>query len=211
MTVDPTKTAPSQIASTTTIDVEPVTLRSATLADAPALALCGAATFLEAFTWMIPGADIIAHCAKHHTVAAYEDYLRKPDTRITLALAGPGPEPAAPVGFAMLCAPELPSIETFPTDIELKRIYLFSRFRTAPVVAASNIPVTPNLRPAHALLESAVADARAIGRKRLLLGTKDDNQRAIAFYRRNHFTEVGTRTFQVGGQLYSDLIFAKEL
>jgi GNAT superfamily N-acetyltransferase len=207
----PTKSAPSQIASTTSAEIEPVTLRPATLADAPALALCGAATFLEAFTWMIPGADIIAHCAAHHTVVAYQDYLRKPNTRITLAVTGPGAEPAAPVGFAMLCDPELPSIETFPSDIELKRIYLFSRFRTAPVVSASNISVTPGLRPAHALLESAVADARALGRKRLLLGTKDDNLRAIAFYRRNNFTEVGTRTFQVGGQLYSDLIFAKEL
>jgi ribosomal protein S18 acetylase RimI-like enzyme len=207
MTVDPTKSAPSQIASTSPAELEPVTLRPATLADAPALALVGAATFLEAFTWMIPGVDIIAHCAKHHTIASYEDYLRKPDTRITLATAGID----APVGFAMLCSPELPSVETFPTDIELKRIYLFSRFRTAPVVSASTIAVTPSLRPAHALLESAVADARALGRKRLLLGTKDDNQRAIAFYRRNHFTEVGTRTFQVGGQLYSDLIFAKEL
>jgi GNAT superfamily N-acetyltransferase len=210
MTLDPTKKAHAQIASTT-LDLEPVTLRPATPADAPALALCGAATFLEAYTWMVPGADIIAYCAEHQTVESYRKYLSKPDTRITLALAGPGVEPAAPVGFAMLCAPELPSIETLPTDIELKRIYLFSRFRTAPVISATAIPITLGLRPAFALLESAIADARELGRKRLLLGTKDDNHRAIAFYRRNHFEVVGTRTFQVGGQLYSDLIFAKDL
>ncbi|HXS14095.1 MAG TPA: hypothetical protein VN734_15450, partial [Acidobacteriaceae bacterium] len=47
--------------------IEPVRLRHATLEDAPALALVGSATFLEAFTWMLPGADIIVHCAKNHT------------------------------------------------------------------------------------------------------------------------------------------------
>ena len=46
---------------------------------------------------------------------------------------------------------------------------------------------------------------------RLLLGTHAENQRAIAFYRRNGFTEAGTRTFQVGTQLCHDLIFAKPI
>jgi len=181
--------------------VEPVTLRPATLADAGALALVGAATFLEAFTWMLPGPDILAHCAKNHTAAAYRDYLARPTTRITLATSGAD----APVGYAMLCTPELPTFAVLPTDVELKRIYLFSRFRTAPV------PGSPGLRPAQALLDASIADARSLGRTRLLLGTHANNQRAIAFYRRNGFAEAGVRTFQVGSQLCQDLIFAKSL
>ena len=194
--------------------VENVTLRPATLADAPALALVGAATFLEAFTWMLPGPDIILHAAKNHTIAAYEHYLAHPNTRITLALAGPAvdfpDQPGAPVGYAMLTTPELPTIEVFPTDIELKRIYLFSRFRSAPVFDPSGQPI-PNLRPAQALMDAAIADARVLNRTRLLLGTHANNLRAIAFYRRNGFVEVGTRTFQVGTQVCYDLIFAKPL
>jgi GNAT superfamily N-acetyltransferase len=186
--------------------IEAVTLRPATAADAEALALVGAATFLEAFTWMLPGADIVAHCAKNHTAAAYREYLRAPETRITLATSGAG----APVGYAMLVAPELPSFDVLPTDIELKRIYLFSRFRAAPVLDAAGAPLL-TLRPAQALLNAAIADARALGRTRLLLGTHAGNLRAIAFYRRNGFTEAGTRTFQVGSQVCSDLIFAKAL
>lgn len=180
--------------------VETVTLRRATSADAPALALVGAATFLEAFTWMLPGADIVAHAAKNHTPAAYAEYFSKPDTRITLAVAGED----APVGYAMLTAPELPSFDVQPTDIELKRIYLFSRFRRAPVSGSK-------LRTGHALMEAAIADALALGRTRLLLGTHAGNLRAIAFYRRNGFVEAGTRTFQVGTQVCSDLIFSKTL
>jgi len=180
--------------------VETVTLRRATPADAAMLALVGAATFLEAFTWMLPGADILAHATKNHTPEAYAAYLAAPDTRITLAVTGDD----APVGFAMLTAPELPSIPTFPSDIELKRIYLFSRFRNAPVVGSS-------VRPGQALMDAAISDAIALGRTRLLLGTHAGNDRAIAFYRRNGFTEAGTRTFLVGTQQCCDLIFARPL
>ena len=194
--------------------LETITLRPATAADAPALALVGAATFLEAFTWMLPGSDILAHAAKNHTPGAYHAYLAKPDTRITLALTGPpigfSGEPEAPVGYAMLTAPELPTIDVLPTDIELKRIYLFSRFRSVPVLDAAGNTL-PNQRPAQALMDAAVADARTLHRTRLLLGTHANNLRAIAFYRRNGFAEVGTRSFQVGNQVCCDLIFARPL
>ena len=182
--------------------------------DAPALALVGAATFLEAFTWMLPGADIIAHCQHHHTPEAYRAYLAHPDTCITLAEAAPG---GAPVGYAMLTAPELPTFAVQPTDLELKRIYLLSRFRgsATPVLAfspdAQQPEPVPGLRAGQALMDAAVAEARAMGRTRLLLGTHAGNGQAIAFYRKNGFAEAGTRTFQVGAQICCDLIFAKPL
>jgi diamine N-acetyltransferase len=194
--------------------IETVTLRRATSADAPALALTGAATFLEAFTWMLPGADILAHNLKHHTADAYTHYFEDPTTRITVAVTGPAvgfpDQPGSVVGYVLLCVPELPTIDVLPTDIELKRIYLFSRFRSAPVLDAEGAPV-PNLRPAQALMDAAVADARALGGKRLLLGTHATNLRAIAFYHRNGFVQAGTRVFQVGSQQCCDLIFAKPL
>lgn len=192
---------------------EAVHLRRAGETDAAALALVGAATFLEAFTWMLPGADIVAHCAKNHTEAAYTHYLAQPDTRITLAEAVPG---GAPVGYAMLTAPELPTFAVRPTDIELKRIYLFSRFRSAatPVLQpspAGTLEPVEGLRTAQALMNAAIADARSMGRTRLLLGTHGGNLPAIAFYRKNGFTEAGKRTFQVGTQMCCDLIFARDL
>jgi ribosomal protein S18 acetylase RimI-like enzyme len=189
-------------------EVEPLTLRPATPADAPALALVGAATFLEAYTWMLPGADILAFCAQHQTPAAYAKYLAQPTTRITLALTGSD----VPVGFTLVCAPELSTDITLPGDVELKRIYLFSRFRSSstPVLDSAGQPI-PGLRGGQALLNAAIADARSLGALRLLLGTNAGNERAIAFYRRNSFTEIGTRTFTVGDQVCSDLLFALTL
>jgi diamine N-acetyltransferase len=193
---------------------ETVTLRHATLADAPALALTGAATFLEAFTWMLPGADIVAHALKNHTADAYAHYLGDPNTRITVAVTAPAvgfpDEPGSIVGYVLVCTPELPTIDVVATDIELKRIYLFSRFRSAPVLDATGAPI-PNLRPAQALMDAAVGDAHALGATRLLLGTHATNLRAIGFYLRNGFTQAGTRVFQVGSQQCCDLIFAKPL
>jgi ribosomal protein S18 acetylase RimI-like enzyme len=193
---------------------ETVTLRRATLADAPALALTGAATFLEAYTWMLPGPDIVAHALQNHSTDYYAHALADPTTRVTLAVTGspsvfPG-EPGSVVGYAMVCSPELPSIEVLPTDIELKRIYLFSRFRRVPVLDAHGQPLADQ-RPGQALMDAAVADARSLGASRLLLGTHDMNLHAIAFYRRNGFSEVGTRIFHVGTQQCRDLIFGKAL
>jgi len=190
--------------------VEPVRLRPTTIDDAPALALVGAATFLEAFTWMLPGADIIAHCAKNHTAEAYRVALAKPDTRITLAETAAS---GAPVGYAMLAAPDLPSFDLRPGDIELKRIYLLSRFRSrrsAPVLNTAGQPI-PDLNAGQALMNAAIADAESMGCRRLLLGTNADNQRAISFYRRNQFADAGTRTFQVGSQCCCDLLMARLL
>ncbi len=211
MSIDPSQSSPR---SAPVDAIETVTLRHATAADAPALALTGAATFLEAFTWMLPGADILAHTLLHHSPQAYEHYLAASGSRVTVAVTGPAvgypDDPGSIVGYVLLCSPELPSFEVLPTDIELKRIYLFSRFRTAPVLGPGGA-VIPNLRPAQALLDAAVADARALSATRLLLGTHAGNQRAIAFYHRNGFTEAGTRIFQVGNQQCRDLIFARPL
>jgi diamine N-acetyltransferase len=207
MSLDPIKASTKETAAyiaPAPAAVESVTLRRATSADAEALALVAAATFLEAFTWMLPGRDLVAHCAKNHIASVYAGYLAQPNTLCTLAEAGPFAGNQSPVGYTILCDPDLP-IDTLPTDAELKRIYLFSRFRSAPVTGH------PDRRPAEALLDLAIADARTLNRNRLLLGVNDGNHRALNFYYRSGFTAIGTRTFNVGSLTCSDLILAKEL
>ena len=113
----------------------------------------------------------------------------------------------------MLCPPDLPTFDVQPGDIELKRIYLLSRFRsrrTAPVFDATGQPI-PGLSAGQALMDAAIADAQSMSCRRLLLGTNADNQRAISFYRRNNFADAGTRSFQVGSQCCCDLLMARPL
>jgi ribosomal protein S18 acetylase RimI-like enzyme len=171
-----------------------VSLRECTADDASTLAIIAAATLLEAFAGFIPGDALLAHCAKNHFPGAYTAYLEKPQTRAWLAEVEPG---AAPVGYAMLTAPDFPAELVKLGDIELRRIYLFSRFHGDGV--------------GQRMIDTAVAGARQQAAKRLLLGVHPGNKRALAFYRRNGFAKIGVRTFQVGASTFEDPVLAREL
>jgi diamine N-acetyltransferase len=171
-----------------------VDLRGCTAADAPTLAVIAAATLLEAFAGFIPGDSLLAHCAKNHVPAAYVSYLQQPQTRAWLAEVSPG---AAPVGYAMLTAPDFPEALLQPGDLELRRIYLFSRFHGSGA--------------ARRMMDLAIASAKQQHAPRLLLGVHPDNQRALAFYRKNGFVQIGTRRFQVGASTFEDPVLALTL
>ncbi|TCM17032.1 ribosomal protein S18 acetylase RimI-like enzyme [Novosphingobium sp. PhB165] len=164
-------------------------IRQAGPDDADALALVGAATFLEAFAGAVDGAGIIEHCRVAHSAETYRAYFAK-GAKAWLAEVKPGD---APVGYAMICAPELEQAEE--GDIELKRIYLLSRFQGSLMSGT--------------LMRTVVEAAE--GHKRLLLGVKDDNLRALAFYAKHGFEQIGTRRFDVGGKTYDDLVLARPL
>ncbi len=169
-------------------------IRRAGAGDAQALALVGAATFLETFAGILHGADILAHCQRQHAAEVYDQWLADPVASLWLAETAEG---AAPVGYAVLTSPSLPLPGLDARDLELKRIYLLSRFHGGGL--------------GRALMERAVAQARERGARRLLLGVYAGNQRALAFYARNGFAAVGERRFQVGGNAYQDAILALEL
>lgn len=155
------------------------------------LALVGAASFLENFAGFLPGEDVLAHCRNQHSPAKYATWLAEPETRACLAEVR-----GAPVGYALLCAPDLP-IATTADDIELKRIYLLHRFHGSGMGAA--------------LMHWAIGAARSLGKRKLLLGVHESNEKALAFYRRHDFEDAGTRRFQVGQTICSDLILALKL
>lgn len=170
------------------------TLRDAGPADAAALSVLGQATFLETFCVDTPGPDLLAHCRRQHAQNYYAAALTDAKTRVWIAeLAATG----APIGYALVCPPEIPEADPGPDDLELKRIYTLWRFLGAGV--------------GPALIARAVDHARAAGARRLLLGVYGENHRAIAFYRRYGFAVIGARRFRVGGQIYDDAVMAAAL
>jgi ribosomal protein S18 acetylase RimI-like enzyme len=169
------------------------TLRRAEQAHAAALALVAGAAFLEAFAGVLDGADIVAHCAAKSSAAAFATWIADPASVVVLAEARQG---AAPLGYTVLTAPDLP-VEPRDGDIELKRIYAL-----APTHGGGLGP---------ALMERALGDARALGRKRVLLGVYGGNARAQRFYAKQGFAVIGTRRFLVGASWHDDLVFAREV
>ncbi len=171
-----------------------MSIRVCTAEDASTLSLIGSATLLEAFAGLIPGQSVLAHCRMNHTVAAWEKYLAAPANKTWLAEIDPG---AAPIGYSLLTEPDFPEGVAEEGDLELRRIYLFSRFHGG------------GLGPA--LMNVALGEARARGAKRVLLGVHPDNARALAFYRRNGFVVIGTRPFHLGPETFHDPVLALEL
>ena len=169
-------------------------LRPCVAGDEAALALVGQATFLETFAGILGGADIVRHCANAHVAEVYRAWLDDPACALWLAEAAPG---EAPVGYAVVAPAQLPLADADPSDLELKRIYLLSRFHGGGW--------------GKRLLAAAVAHARAAGAKRLLLGVYDGNAAAIGFYERCGFRALGTRRFNVGGRDYDDRILGLAL
>lgn len=157
--------------------------------DADALSVVGAATFLEAYCGVLDGNAIVVHCVNQHSPDTYRRYLAN-GAKAWLVEIEPG---GAPVGYALSCKPELELAEE--NDLELKRIYLLAQFQGSPMSAA--------------LLRSVVSSAS--GHCRLLLGVKEDNLRALAFYRKHGFETVGSRRFNVGGKMYDDFVLALPL
>ena len=167
-----------------------ITIRRARPGDETALALVGQATFLETFSGVIDGAAIIAHCARAHSVAQYAQWLEDSDTAIWLVEVAPG---NAPVGFMVVTGPDLPMADP-SSDLEIKRIYLLSRFQGGGI--------------GKRLLGHATAQAKSVGAARLLLGVYSGNAPALGFYRQQGFTNLTTRQFTVGGQIYDDYVLS---
>jgi diamine N-acetyltransferase len=170
---------------------EEIALRLCVTGDEDALALVGAATFLETFAGLLTGSDILTHCRVQHGAAQYAAWLENPDYKLCLAELN-----RAPVGFAVLSPPDLPVAVT-NDDMELKRIYLLHRFQGGGL--------------GRRLLEWSVAQARSLRKRRLLLGVKADNTGALAFYDRVGFVRIGERKFLAGAMLCDDYIFSLSL
>ncbi|MCW6529451.1 GNAT family N-acetyltransferase [Sphingomonas lycopersici] len=168
-------------------------LRRAEPADAAACSLIAGATFLEAFAGILDGADIVAHVADKSGAANFAAWAADAASVVTLAEAPTG---GAPLGYSLLTTPDLP-VPAEDGDIELKRIYALAPTHGTGLGAA--------------LMQRAIDDARALGRKRMLLGVYGGNARAQRFYAKQGFAVAGTRRFKVGATWHDDLVFARAI
>lgn len=167
------------------------TLRLATIADADALGLIGATTFLETFAGVLDGQAVIAHCKQAHDPDRYIQLLQL-GCKIWIAEVEPD---RAPVGYVVVGPSLLPIAR--PGELDVKRIYVLERWHGQGV--------------GPAMMDKAIEYARKDGQDRLLVGVYVGNARAQAFYARNGFEKIGERTFTVGPNQYEDYVYALKL
>lgn len=170
-----------------------IVIRPCVPGDEHRLSLVARASFLETYAGIVAGGDMLLFGEGTHSPAAYAGLLADAGVDLFLATLEPG---EAPVGYAMVCKPDLP-VAIAEGDLELKRIYALHRFHGGGLGGG--------------LMSAAKQAARARGARRLLLGAHGENHRAIAFYRKHGFAQVGTRVFHVGENFYDDVVLAANL
>lgn len=168
-------------------------LRRAAPADAARLALLGGTTFLDSFAHDHPGDAIVAHVDANHSREWYAARLHDPAYAIWILES----HLAAPLGYAVLSPPDL-DCPFVPGDLELKRLYVLSRWQAGGHGAQ--------------MLRAVADEAKARGAGRLLLSVYSENHAAQRFYARHGFEDTGIgQLFKVGGVPFQDLIWAKPL
>ena len=60
-------------------------------------------------------------------------------------------------------------------------------------------------------MQRCLDEAAARGRRTVWLGVWEHNARAIAFYRRWGFTDVGSQPFQLGADLQTDRVMSRRV
>ena len=162
-------------------------IRAGTIQDAAALAAFAARTFAETFADGSSAADMQAHLSHAYGVAQQTAELTSPAVITLLAEAD-----ARLVGYAQVRrGPAPPCVQ--PSDaVELHRFYVDT--------------------PAHGTglaqrLMTAVFDAaRTAGARHLWLGVWEQNARALRFYAKCGFVDVGSHDFVLGTDRQTDRV-----
>jgi ribosomal protein S18 acetylase RimI-like enzyme len=176
----------------------PSRIRRARVEDAARLAAFSEQTFRDTFGESNTAADMDDHCRRFFGVETIAREIERPDmeTLIVEAEGDPQPKPE-PLAYAQLRRGPAPPCVRARDPIELQRIYV-RRSRHGSGLAAE--------------LMTAVLDrAAAAGADVLWLGVWERNPRAIRFYGKLGFREVGDQVFVLGSDPQRDLVMALPL
>jgi len=164
--------------------------RDATAADLPAIDALFRTSFAATFGHLYAPCDLAAFFAKF-TPEAWAAEFAAPDFAFRVVEDAQGL-----AGYAKISALTLPA-EAAANAIELRQIYLDDRAKGTGA--------------AQALLDWAIATARARGAAELWLSVYVDNHRARAFYARNGFEDMGRYAFMVGEHEDEDRLWRLKL
>lgn len=172
--------------------MQPFTIRRATLDDAPALAELAARTFADTFGADNDPEDLAEHLRSSYGIAQQSSELLDGDVVTLLAYFDQNL-----AGYAQVRRKEAPGCVRSACPVEIHRFYLTQQAKGSGLAAA--------------LMRAVRGAARELGGDELWLGVWERNPRAIAFYRKSGFVEVGSHVFMVGSDAQRDLVFVSAL
>ena len=167
-------------------------LRHATPRDARELAHLGERTFREAFGPMNTADNIDHHTRERYGEAIQADEIADPRMTTLVAEAD-----GALIGFTQLRWEAAPPCVVATTPGEIQRLYVASEWHGRGI--------------AQQLMEAALGLMQARRCDVAWLGVWEHNPRAIAFYHKYGFAEVGDQPYSLGDDDQRDLVLARPL
>ncbi len=167
-------------------------IRQACVADAAALAQLADKTFRATFAHGNSAADMAAHCQASYGPAIQRAEIARPDWITLVADDGD-----ALVAYAQLRWSERPAAIRGRHPGEILRFYLDAPWHGSGL--------------ADGLMARCLAELRQRDSHTAWLGVWEHNPRAIRFYARHGFREVGDHVFTVGCDRQRDILMARTL
>jgi diamine N-acetyltransferase len=167
-------------------------IRRATPADAELISTLGAETFMTSFGAQNTPENLAKHLAK---AFAEEIQMRElTDPAVTYLIPEVNGRTA---GYAQVREGDAPACVTGRAPVEVRRFYVVADFHGTGI--------------AQALMNACADEARRRGGGTLWLGVWDQNPRAIRFYTKWGFEDVGGQTFMLGDDPQQDRVLARSL
>jgi ribosomal protein S18 acetylase RimI-like enzyme len=169
-----------------------IEMRTATAADAELLADLGARAFSDTFLASTTAQDMAAYIAGAFGPRVQADELADPARTFLIAEAD-----GETAGYVQLKRGESPECVAASRPIEIVRFYADAHWIGRGVGAA--------------LMRASLRLAGDEGRDVVWLDVWEENDRAIAFYRKWGFAPVGTARFRIGDDLQNDLVMSRRV
>ena len=170
-----------------------VAVRRAEPADADALARFAERVFRETFGPFNAPDDMDLYCLQSFSTSLQAAEIGSPLV-VTLLIIAPD---AGIAGYAQLREAPPPVEITEGAAIELVRFYIDTPFHGTGL--------------SRRLMDAVIDEARSRGRRTLWLGVWERNARAIAFYRKAGFIDVGAHAFLLGADLQTDRLMTRRI
>lgn len=169
-----------------------LTVRRADPADARQLSEIAEETFRATFGGVTADGDMDLHCQRSFREEAQASEIANPNMLTLLCEAS-----QQLAGFAQLRWDVAAACVSASSPCELQRLYVAHQWHGKGV--------------AQELMRAGIEEATRHGSDAVWLGVWEHNPRAIAFYRKCGFVEVGDQVFPLGRDLQRDVVMVKML
>lgn len=167
-------------------------IRYGTIDDAKMLSELGARTFYDTFAKDNSPENIEAYLNASFSPDIQFAELSNPENIFLIAESE-----NMPIGYAQLIMNSRDASINKTSPLEIRRIYAAREYQGQGV--------------GKELMQATIREARRRGCDCVWLGVWEKNQKAIDFYKKWGFHEVGTHTFSVGGDPQNDHVMELEL